>query len=71
MKKSHDYCVYDGKEFIITGREARNAKGSSVIELKPKICELYNMGDEFNRWISPQEAYMILAPDDEEYEDET
>jgi len=68
MDKSHDYCVYDGKEFIITGREARNAKGSVVIELKPKICETYNMGDEFNRWVSPQETYMIKAPKDKEDE---
>jgi len=66
MKNTHDYCVYDGKEFIITGREAKNPKGSIVIELKPKICELYNVGDEFNRWVSPQETYMIIAPKDNE-----
>lgn len=64
MKKSHDYCVYDGKEFIITGREAKNVKGSIVIELKPKICELYGVGDEFNRWVSPNDTYMITAPKD-------
>lgn len=66
MNKPHDYCVYDGKEFIITGREARNAKGSIMIELKPKICEVYNIGDEFNRWVSPQDTYMISTPRDEE-----
>jgi len=64
MNKSLDYCIYDGKEFIITGREAQNQMGSVVIELKPKICELYGVGDEFNRWVSPKETYMIISPQD-------
>lgn len=64
MKSSQDYCVYDGKEFLITGREAKNSKGSIVIELKPKICEVYGWGDEMNIWVSPQETYMIVSPND-------
>lgn len=66
MDKPCDYCVYDGKEFIITGRSAKNKNGRIVIELKPKICEMYGMGDEFNLWVSPTETYMIAAPEDNE-----
>ena len=66
MTKSYDYCVYGGKEFIITGREAKNPKGSTMIELKHKVCELYGIGDEFNIWVSPNDTYMIVSPNDNE-----
>lgn len=49
-------CVYEGKEYILTGRSASRAK-STVIELRPKFNG--GFGDNLNIWVSPADVYKI------------
>jgi len=70
MKKNKDYCVYDGKEFLVTSRIAKNHKGLTMIELKPKICEKYGLGDEYNIWVFPNDAFMIVESNEVAEKDE-
>ena len=64
MSDSQNACVYDGKEYIITGRSA--VKGQSrvrVVELRPKFTG--GFGDDLNIWVSPSELYKIEEDEDE------
>lgn len=57
-------CVYDGKEYIMTGRSAVKKKTNAVVvELRPKFNG--GFGDDLNIWVSPTELYQIEEPDNE------
>lgn len=58
MSKQQFACVYEGKEFIITGRTAVKKKTKErIIEIRPKFNG--GFGDDLNIWVSPAELYQI------------
>jgi hypothetical protein len=64
MSKQQFACVYDEKEYIITGRSAVNKKtGDRLIEIRPKFNG--GFGDDLNIWVSPAELYQIEEIDDD------
>lgn len=64
-------CVYNGIEYIITGRSAvkRVQRGNStvkitIVELRPKFSG--GFGDDLNIWVAPDELYQITEEDSDE-----
>jgi len=58
MSEQIDACVYNGIEYIITGRSAVKKLGNkTLVELRPKFSGGFK--DELNIWVSPSELYQI------------
>lgn len=61
MSEQIDACVYNGIEYIITGRSAvknlGNNKTTTLVELRPKFSGGFK--DELNIWVHPSELYQI------------
>jgi hypothetical protein len=58
MSNQQFACVYDGKEYIITGRSAVKKKTNErLVEIRPKFNG--GFGDDLNIWVSPSELYQI------------
>jgi len=67
MNENKDACIYNGVEYILTGRKAVKRKGNtrvSVHELRPKFNG--GFGDDLNIWVAPSELYLIIDEDSDE-----
>lgn len=66
MLDKNNRCVYNGLEYLLTGRRALNpTKNRNVFELKP--YKTFGFGDELNVWASVEDLYIIQ---DEEINDD-
>jgi len=58
MSEQTSACVYNGIEYIITGRSAIKKVGNkTLVELRPKCSGGFQ--DELNIWVPPTEIYQI------------
>lgn len=57
-------CVYNGLEYIVTGRVAKNKQTSKcVFEIRPK--KTFGFEDQLNIWVPIEELYFITTIEEE------
>ena len=65
MLDKDNRCVYNGLEYMLTGRRALNhSKNKYVFELKPR--KTYGFGDDLNIWVPLDDIYIIEEETDED-----
>lgn len=64
MFDKNNRCVYNGLEYILTGRRALNrSRNKYVFELKP--MKTFGFGDDLNIWASLEDIFIIEEEEDE------
>ena len=58
MVDKDNRCVYNGLEYAVTGRVAKNKhNGKSIFEIRPKIT--FGFEDQLNIWVSIEDLFFI------------
>lgn len=65
MLDKDNRCVYNGLEYILTGRRAVSSNGKQyVFEIKP--VKTFGFGDELNLWAPVSDLFIIEESEEEQ-----